>query len=951
MSAGSRALEAVIRMRDEASRTLRQVRDATRALQNQTNSTSQAQERLQEQFRKVSNAAKIAGAGIVTGIGAGLVSASKAGAEFETAMTKTSTMFGDTKVDTENLNNKVLELSKNTGIAASSIGESLYNALSSGIPVTKDMGSAMDFMTKNAKLSKAGFTDIDTALTATAKVLNAYKMDVSETDRVHKVMMQTQNKGITTVGELGATLAQVTPTASAMSFSFEQVGASLANMTAQGTPTAQATTQLNSLLAELGKTGTVANKSLLDATKGTKYAGKSFKELMQAGVPLNEILNLMDGSAKKNKKSLIDMFGSIEAGKAALALSGQNSEQYTNNLKAMSTQADVVSSAYAKMSNTLESKVGILKESFKNLGIEIYSKLKEPLKNAAETGIQCLSDLDKQFSSGSLKAGISQIAQSFGDLTSTIIKVATKALPTMIKSLSWILKNGPTIASIFVSIKAASIMTSVIKGIATLVNAWKAAKRAAIAYSIALAFSSSAGTTAALGMTTFQIIVSVLTGKMKILTAVTTLFGKASLLLGGPIGVVIVAVTALVAGFLVLWNTNKGFRDFVIGAWNNIKETATKVWGSICNFFTQTIPQAWESLCTSFSNAGQWFGELWNNIKQAFVNGWNAIVAFFTQTIPMWINSIGIWFNQLPAKIGYGLGFALGKIMSWGISVWTYLVTNVPIWINNVVTFFAQLPSKIWTWLTNTVQKIGQWGMAMITYAQIYARMIINNIVVFFQTLPSRIWTWLTNTVQKVVSWGSQMATKGKEGAKKLINTVVDTLKSLPKKVLDIGKNVVKGLWEGITGAGDWLKGKIGDFANGVINGFKNGFGVHSPSWKLRDLVGRFLPLGIWEGIKVELPSLKSNIDNVVSNLTQRMYKPQEIEESDYTSKYKEAITQRTQQNIINKTDSKTTNNKESNNITININLGGVTVKEEADINKLTKMLVREIQLGIAGGV
>ncbi|WP_207305424.1 hypothetical protein, partial [Clostridioides difficile] len=101
MSAGSRALEAVIRMRDEASRTLRQVRDATRALQNQTNSTSQAQERLQEQFRKVSNAAKIAGAGIVTGIGAGLVSASKAGAEFETAMTKTSTMFGDTKVDTE----------------------------------------------------------------------------------------------------------------------------------------------------------------------------------------------------------------------------------------------------------------------------------------------------------------------------------------------------------------------------------------------------------------------------------------------------------------------------------------------------------------------------------------------------------------------------------------------------------------------------------------------------------------------------------------------------------------------------------------------------------------------------------------------------------------------------------------------------------------------------------
>ncbi|HBF9935424.1 TPA: phage tail tape measure protein [Clostridioides difficile] len=944
MSAGSRALEAVIRMRDEASRTLRQVRDATRALQNQTNTTSQAQERLQEQFRKVSNAAKIAGVGIATGIGAGLVSASKAGAEFETAMTKTSTMFGDTKVDTENLNNKVLELSKNTGIAASSIGESLYNALSSGIPVTKDMGSAMDFMTKNAKLSKAGFTDIDTALTATAKVLNAYKMDVSETDRVHKVMMQTQNKGITTVGELGATLAQVTPTASAMSFSFEQVGASLANMTAQGTPTAQATTQLNSLLAELGKTGTVANKSLLSATKGTKYAGKSFKELMQAGVPLNKILNLMDGSAKKNKKSLIDMFGSIEAGKAALALSDQNSEQYTNNLKAMSTQADVVSSAYAKMSNTLESKVGILKESFKNLGIEIYSKLKEPLKNAAETGIQCLQDLNNQFSNGSLKEGVSQIAQSFGDLTSTIIKIATKSLPPLIKSLSWILKNGSTIASIFVSIKAAAIMTGAVKSIVALKNAWIAAKVAVRVYMIGMA---EAGTV----LSAFQILVGVLTTNMTIAQARTMLLAKASLLLGGPIGIAVIAVTALVAGLVVLWNTNKGFRDFVINAWNKIKETATKVWGGICNFFTQTIPQAWNDLCTSFSNTGQWFGELWNNIKQAFVNGWNAIVAFFTQTIPMWINSIGIWFNQLPTKIGYALGFTLGKIIAWYISCYTYIFTNIPIWINTVATFFAQLPNKIWVWLVSTVQKIDQWGIAMLTSAQIYTSMIINNIVTFFTTLPGRIWTWLTNTVQKIVTWGSQMATKGKEGAKKLINTVVDTLKSLPQKVMDIGKNVVKGLWKGITGAGDWLKGKVGDFAKGVIDGFKNGFGVHSPSWKLRDLVGRFLPLGIWEGIKVELPSLKSNIDNVVSNLTQRMYKPQEIEESDYTSKYKEAITQRTQQNTINKTDSKTTNNKESNNITININWGGVTVKEEADMTKLTKMLVNEIKLNLAGGV
>lgn len=47
-----------------------------------------------------------------------------------------------------------------------------------------------------------------------------------------------------------------------MGVSFEQVGAAMATMTAQSTPAASATTQLNSMFAELGKSGTTASKAL-----------------------------------------------------------------------------------------------------------------------------------------------------------------------------------------------------------------------------------------------------------------------------------------------------------------------------------------------------------------------------------------------------------------------------------------------------------------------------------------------------------------------------------------------------------------------------------------------------------------------------------------------------------------------------------------------------------------
>ncbi|HCQ6281563.1 TPA: phage tail tape measure protein [Clostridioides difficile] len=927
MSAGSRALEAVIRMRDEASRTLRQVRDATRALQNQTDTTSQAQERLQEQLKKVGEVASKACAGL----GAGVLSiggmAIKANEDYQKALNQIQASTGNTVQGMEHLKDAMLGVYKNN------FGEDFADIANAMSIVDKSLAGAtgnIQSLTEKA----IGFRDTfgyevsESIRSADALVRN---FGISG-DEAFNLMAQGQQRGLDYSGELLDNINEY-------SVQFKKLGLSatdMFNLFESG---------MNAGAFNLDKIGDAIKEFSIRAIDGSNTTIDGFNKLgmnaeemgakfakggVGAKTAFYQVIEAIKNVNDPVKQSIIgvDLFGTMweDLGPQVVTQLGSIKNKFDET---KNTMDEINKIKYASFSQGLQGIGRII-----NAGVLI------PL---GQRMLPALNEFANWLKNDGVKS-INSFANEIGNGLSGAVKLATKALPLLINSLSWVLKNGPTIASIFVSIKTASIMTSAVKSIVALKKAWVAAKLAVRVYMVGMA---EAGTV----LSGFQILVGVLTKNMTIAQARTMLLAKASALLGGPIGIAIVAITALVAGLVVLWNTNKGFRDFVINAWNNIKETATKVWGSICNFFTQTIPQAWNDLCTSFSNAVQWFGEMWNNIKQAFINGWNAIVAFFTQTIPTWINNIGVWFGQLPAKIGYGLGFALGKIISWGISVWTYLVTNVPIWINNVVTFFAQLPNKIWVWLVSTVQKIGQWGIAMLTSAQIYTSMIINNIVTFFTTLPGRIWTWLTNTVQKVVTWGSQMATKGKEGAKKLINTVVDTLKSLPKKVMDIGKNIVKGLWNGITGAGGWLKGKVNDFAKGVIDGFKNGFGVHSPSWKLRDLVGRFLPLGIWEGIKVELPSLKSNIDNVVSNLTQRMYKPQEIEESDYTRKYKEAIAQRTEQNTINKTDSKTTNNKEDNNFIININLGGVTVKEEADINKLTKMLVREIKLGIAGGV
>jgi TP901 family phage tail tape measure protein len=329
-------------------------------------------------FSKAAKGAVAVGAAVATAAVAVGSWSYNLGSGFQDKMAKASTLFGDVNVDTANLEAKILELSGSTGIAAEEIGEALYNALSAGVPVTEDMSEAMDFLTKSTELSKAGFTDTDTAMSATVKVLNAYGLELESTDAIQKILMQTQNQGIVTVDELGNVLSNVTPMAAAMGVGFDQVGASIATMTAAGIPAAQATTGLNGLLGELGKTGTVASDNLMAAAEGTKYAGMSFTEMMDAGVPLNEVLDLMGNYAEDNSLQMVDMFSSIEAGKAAMSLSGENSEKFTESLAAMGTEVDVVGDAFDKVSGTDSEKWNRAMAKMQAVGIKLFGKL-EPV--------------------------------------------------------------------------------------------------------------------------------------------------------------------------------------------------------------------------------------------------------------------------------------------------------------------------------------------------------------------------------------------------------------------------------------------------------------------------------------------------------------------------------------------------------------------------------------------
>ena len=67
--------------------------------------------------------------------------------------------------------------------------------------------------------------------------------------------------------------------------------------------------------------------------------------------------------------------------------------------------------------------------------------------------------------------------------------------------------------------------------------------------------------------------------------------------------------------------------------------------------------------------------------------------------------------------------------------------------------------------------------------------------------------------------------------------------------VADIGSNLVRGIWDGISNVTGWIIGKIRGFTTSVLNSIKSFFGIHSPSRAMADEVGHYLPEGLAVGV------------------------------------------------------------------------------------------------------
>jgi len=202
-----KVIDAVLRLKDRMTPVLKQASDSLREHEKVNRRTAKSIKQTGASMERVGKTMSL----FVAPLAAWATEGVRLSAQFQAGMAKVSTLVDTNLVDMERLKAGIRNVSDETGVSVTELAEAEYQAISAGV----DAAHVTEFIAAAAKLATAGFTSVSTAVDTTTKMLNAYGQGAEEAARISDLLIITQNKGVTTVDQLGQQLGKVVPAAAA----------------------------------------------------------------------------------------------------------------------------------------------------------------------------------------------------------------------------------------------------------------------------------------------------------------------------------------------------------------------------------------------------------------------------------------------------------------------------------------------------------------------------------------------------------------------------------------------------------------------------------------------------------------------------------------------------------------------------------------------------------------
>lgn len=302
---------------------------------------------------------------------------------------------------------------------------------------------------------------------------------------------------------------------------------------------------------------------------------------------------------------------------------------------------------------------------------------------------------------------------------------------------------------------------------------------------------------------TFVAVISTLKAAAAMVSGVQALGSAFVTLAGGPVVVAAVAIAALVAALVVLWNTNEGFRDTVTAAWTAIVDALSAAVSAIVGFFTVTLPAAFQAVVDFFTVT----------IPAAF----QAFLDFMANLPAMILGFIA----QIPVALATGVGLIIGVVAGLVVTLGELALEGGLAFLTNLIGFFMQLPGQMAAFLAAAVATIAGWAGQVAAAAVQAGSSFLSSVASFFAQLPGQIAAFLASAIAAIASFVAQMPGRAMaagqgflSGIQAGFNAAVAFVRGIPGQIMGV-----------FAGAGSWLissgKALLDGFTSGIRSGFQ----------------------------------------------------------------------------------------------------------------------------------
>lgn len=240
-----------------------------------------------------------------------------------------------------------------------------------------------------------------------------------------------------------------------------------------------------------------------------------------------------------------------------------------------------------------------------------------------------------------------------------------------------------------------------------------------------------------------------------------------------------------------------------------------------------------------------------------------AAIPVLVEAIPQIITSI------ITALLG-----AIPQIIQAGIDLLTALVQALPEIIAAIVEAIPQIIDGIITAVIESIPQIIQAGIDLLVALIQALPQIITTIVAALPQIISAICDALIGNIDQIIMAGVQLfvaliqnlptiIVEIVKAVPQIIDGIVSAFGSLMGKIVEIGGNLLKGIWEGISNAAGWLWDQITGFFGGIVDGIKGFLGIHSPSTVFAD-IGDNMALGVGEGFGGSMDGVSADMQGAM---------------------------------------------------------------------------------------